>query len=68
MQYKKPTKADQVILAHIPVAFSRHRKLIRSFGIQFVVIRTKFDNVNGRKVNVSGTMEDLDGEVLAMAS
>ncbi|KAH8082289.1 HotDog domain-containing protein [Filobasidium floriforme] len=34
---------------------------------QFVVIRTKFDSVNGRKVNVSGTMEDLQGETLAMA-
>lgn len=35
---------------------------------QFVVIRTKLDSVQGRKVNVSGVMEDLQGQALATAS
>lgn len=46
---------------------SEHSRLTSSPCFQFVVIRTKFDSVNGRKVNVSGTMEDLQGETLAMA-
>lgn len=35
---------------------------------QFVIVRTKLDSVNGRKVNVSGTMETLEGEKVAEAS
>lgn len=34
---------------------------------QFVVVRTKLVNVKGRKATVSGTMETLDGEVVAQA-
>jgi acyl-CoA thioesterase FadM len=35
---------------------------------QFVIVRTKLEHVNGRKVNVSGTMETLEGEKVADAS
>ncbi|KAK4684025.1 hypothetical protein P7C73_g6183, partial [Tremellales sp. Uapishka_1] len=35
---------------------------------QFVVVRTKLLEKKGRKVTVSGTMETLDGELLAEAS
>jgi hypothetical protein len=35
---------------------------------QFVILRTKLDTVNGRKVTVSGTMETLEGEKVADAS
>ncbi|KAI9636278.1 HotDog domain-containing protein [Dioszegia hungarica] len=35
---------------------------------QFVVVRTKLDSVNGRKVMVSGTMETLEGEKIAEAT
>jgi len=34
---------------------------------QFVIVRTKLVNINGRKANVSGTMETLDGEIVAQA-
>ncbi|KAL1407318.1 hypothetical protein Q8F55_006740 [Vanrija albida] len=34
---------------------------------QFVVVRTKLDDKNGRKIRVSGTMETLDGERIADA-
>ncbi|KAK1921685.1 HotDog domain-containing protein [Papiliotrema laurentii] len=35
---------------------------------QFVIVRTKLDNVKGRKAVVSGTMETLDGEKVAEAN
>jgi hypothetical protein len=35
---------------------------------QFVIVRTKLESVQGRKVKVSGTMETLDGEVVADAT
>ncbi|GFZ47858.1 hypothetical protein JCM24511_05605 [Saitozyma sp. JCM 24511] len=35
---------------------------------QFVMVRTKLESVQGRKVKVSGTMETLDGEVVADAT
>ena len=38
-----------------------------NFAFQFIVIRTKIDEKNGRKVKVSGVIEDLDGKVLAEA-
>lgn len=34
---------------------------------QFVVIKNKVDKIDGRKVFVSGHMEDLDGNVLVKA-
>lgn len=34
---------------------------------QFIVVRTELDSVAGRKVNVSGSIESLDGEILATA-
>ncbi|ORY21291.1 mitochondrion protein [Naematelia encephala] len=34
---------------------------------QFVIVRTKIENVNGRKAMVSGTMETLDGDKVAEA-
>ncbi|KAJ9098666.1 hypothetical protein QFC21_004314 [Naganishia friedmannii] len=34
---------------------------------QFIVVRTELDAVAGRKVNVSGSIESLDGEILATA-
>lgn len=33
----------------------------------FVVIRTKLDEVKGRKLRVSASMEDLEGEVMCTA-
>jgi GTP-binding protein EngB required for normal cell division len=36
--------------------------------VQFIIVRTKMDKVNGRKVNVSGSMETLDGQKLAEAT
>ncbi|GJE99470.1 thioesterase/thiol ester dehydrase-isomerase [Phanerochaete sordida] len=35
---------------------------------QFIVIKTKLDEKNGRKVRVSGVIEDVDGKVLAEAN
>lgn len=35
---------------------------------QFVVVRTKLDSQKGRKVNVSGRMETLDGQEIANAN
>lgn len=35
---------------------------------QFVILRTKLDTVNGRKVTVSGSMETLEGEKVAEAT
>lgn len=35
---------------------------------QFVVVRTQLEHKQGRKVNVSATMETLDGERIAEAS
>jgi hypothetical protein len=32
------------------------------------MVRTKLESVQGRKVKVSGTMETLDGEVVADAT
>ena len=40
---------------------SRHRP-------QFIVIKTRLHEVKGRKVNVSGTVEDLKGNVLVEAT
>lgn len=34
---------------------------------QFVIVRTKLDDKQGRKIRVSGTMETLDGERIADA-
>ena len=34
---------------------------------QFVVFKTKVDKVDGRKVFLSGRMEDLEGNVLVQA-
>jgi acyl-CoA thioesterase FadM len=34
---------------------------------QFVIVRTKLEAVDGRKVRVSGSMETLDGEKVAEA-
>jgi len=35
--------------------------------VQFIIVRTKLDKKNGRKVNVSGSMETLEGQKLAEA-
>ena len=35
---------------------------------QFIVIKTRIGEVNGRKATVSGTVEDLQGTVLVEAS
>lgn len=35
---------------------------------QFVIVRTKLESLRGRKVNVSGTMETLDGQRLCEAN
>jgi hypothetical protein len=35
--------------------------------LQFIIVRTKLDKKNGRKVNVSGSMETLEGQKLAEA-
>jgi len=35
--------------------------------IQFIIVRTKLEKKNGRKVNVSGSMETLEGQRLAEA-
>lgn len=35
---------------------------------QFIVVRTKLESKQGRKVYVSGTMETLDGERIAEAT
>ncbi|EKM52983.1 uncharacterized protein PHACADRAFT_99105 [Phanerochaete carnosa HHB-10118-sp] len=35
---------------------------------QFIIIKTKLDELNGRKVKVSGVIEDVDGKVLAEAN
>lgn len=34
---------------------------------QFVVIRTKLDKADGRKLHVSAEMDSLDGEVMCTA-
>ena len=34
-------------------------------GCQFVVLRTKLDKIDGRKVWVKGSMETLDGQIVA---
>jgi hypothetical protein len=36
-------------------------------GLQFVVVRTRLDSVQGRKAKVSATMETLDKEIIAEA-
>ena len=38
------------------------------YDVQFVIIKTKVDEKAGRKVKVSGTIEDLNGTVLVEAS
>ena len=65
VQYKKPTKADQVSQSQ---SSKRLCILLTRFGgRQFIVVRTELDSVAGRKVNVSGSIESLDGEILATA-
>lgn len=36
--------------------------------MQFIVVRTKLESIEGRKATVTGQIEDLSGQVLAKAS
>jgi hypothetical protein len=63
VQYKKPTKADQVSCSPLSKASGR----LADMGRKFIVVRTELDSIAGRKVNVSGSIESLDGEILATA-
>ena len=35
--------------------------------VQFVIVRSKLESIQGRKVKVTGTMETLDGDRIADA-
>ena len=67
VNYRSPLHADQVSLFPARESSERARGH-RADSSQFVVVRTKLDSVNGRKVMVSGTMETLEGEKIAEAT
>jgi hypothetical protein len=64
INYRAPTKADQVIritslLIHV---------LLRNGFFQFIVIKTSVTEQKGRKVLVSAVVEDMNGNILQDAT
>jgi hypothetical protein len=64
LDYRAPTKADQVRLFKI----SCSEILGSDFSDQFVVIKCKLESTKGRKAVVSSRVEDMQGKVLIEAS
>ena len=63
VEYKAPTKADQVS------PFSKaEASVCLHLCPQFVVIRCKLVELKGRKAIVEGRIEDLNGTLLASAT
>lgn len=66
INYRAPTRADQVAPLHI---FLGSRTHIYSIDLlQFIVFRIHLVEATGRKARVSATIEDLDGNALLEAS